>query len=249
MQNRNPKLSDKRVRRALALSIDMDMVIKDLYEGLAERVVGPFLPDKKYYNTSLKLLSMNLDEARKLLAEAGWKDSNGNGTVDKTIDGALVEMKLQYLYTAGSTFAENFCLLLKSNVQKIGIEIEPAVVERKVLGEKLRSGDYELAGNGAVGQPVPDDPKQFWHTDSAQPGGTNYARFGNAASDALIDAIQNAPDEATRNKLYLDFQQLIYDEQPFIFQINPMERIVIHQRFEPVVSRYGVSLQHLKLIK
>ncbi|MBK9014277.1 MAG: hypothetical protein IPM82_09360 [Saprospiraceae bacterium] len=92
-------------------------------------------------------------------------------------------------------------------------------------------------------------PKQLWHTDSAVPGGTNYSRFGNAASDALIDAIQNAPDEATRTKLYKDFQQLIYNEQPVIFLFSPQERIVLHQRFEPVVNRLGISLQHLKLKK
>lgn len=249
MQNRNPKLADKQVRRALALCVDMDMVIKDLYDGLAERALGPFSPDKKYYDSSLKPLAMNLDEARKLLEAAGWKDSNGNGTVDKTIDGAVVEMKLQYLYTTGSNFSEGFSLLLKNNAQKIGIEIEPMALEGKVLGEKLKNGEFELAARGAGNQPVPDDPKQLWHTDSAQPGGSNYSRFGNADSDALIDAIQNAPDEASRVKLYKDFQQLIYQEQPVIFMFSPQERMVIHQRFEPVVSRLGISLQHLKLKK
>lgn len=249
MQNRNPKLSDKRVRRALAQTIDMDMVIQDLYDGLAERTLGPFFPSQKYYDTSLKPIAQNLDDARKLLADAGWKDSNGNGTVDKTIDGALVELKLQYLYAAGSTFSENFGLLWKSNAQKIGVEIEPVAVEGKVLGDKLKNGEFELAARGAGSQPVPDDPKQLWHTDSAVPGGTNYSRFGNASSDALIDGIQNAPDEATRNKLYKDFQQLIYDEQPVIFLFSPQERMVIHQRFEAEPNRLGVSLQHLKLKK
>jgi peptide/nickel transport system substrate-binding protein len=249
MQNRNPKLSDKRVRRALAQTIDMDMVIKDLYDGLAERTLGPFFPSQKYYDTTLKPIAQNLDDARKLLADAGWKDSNGNGTVDKTIDGALVELKLQYHYAAGSTFSENFGLLWKSNAQKIGVEIEPVAVEGKVLGDKLKNGEFELAARGAGSQPVPDDPKQLWHTDSAVPGGTNYSRFGNASSDALIDGIQNAPDEATRNKLYKDFQQLIYDEQPVVFLFSPQERMVIHQRFEAEPNRLGVSLQHLKLKK
>ncbi|MBI1228377.1 MAG: hypothetical protein GC192_24295 [Bacteroidetes bacterium] len=248
MQNRNPKLADKRVRRALAETIDMDMVIKDFYEGLAERAVGPFANDKPYIDKTLKPIAMNLDDARKLLAEAGWTDSNGNGTVDKTIDGALVEMKLQYLYSS-SNFAENYALLLKNNAQKIGIEIELAVVDPKVLSEKRKNGDYELAAGGAGYQPIPDDPKQFWHTDGAVPGGSNYARFGDAKSDAIIDGIQNSPDEATRTKLYKEFQQVIYDEQPFIFLFSPQERIAIHQRFEPEVSRLGISLQHLKLKK
>jgi peptide/nickel transport system substrate-binding protein len=249
MQNRIPKLADKRVRRALASCIDVDVVIKDLFDGLAERVIGPFSADKNYFDKSLKPIAMNLDQARNLLADAGWKDSNGNGTVDKTIDGALVEMKLQFLYVSGSTFAENLGLLLKSNAQKVGIEIELAPVESKVLGEKRRNGEYELAASAAKYQPIPEDPKQYWHTDGAVPGGSNYARFGNATTDALIDGIQNAPDEATRIQYYKDFQKILYDEQPFIFLFSPQDRIIVHQRFEPVVSRMGVSLQHLKLKK
>lgn len=249
MQNRNPKLSDKRVRRAITEAVDIDMVIKDLYDGMGERQVGPFFPSQPYFDTSLKPIAANMDDARKLLADAGWKDSNGNGIVDKTIDGQLVEMELQYMYSAGSSFGESFSLLLKNNCKQIGIEVEPVATENQVLANKLKNGDFELAARGANWMPIPDDPKQLWHTDGAVPGGSNYNRFGNATSDALIDAIQNAPDEATRTKLYKDFQKLIYDEQPAMFMFSPQERIVIHQRFEPIVGRYGVSLQHLKLKK
>ena len=56
-------------------------------------------------------------------------------------------------------------------------------------------------------------------------------------------------DEATRDKHYKDFQQLVYEEQPIIFLFSPQERLVVHQRFESVVSRLGLSLQHLKLKK
>ncbi|MCC6727391.1 MAG: hypothetical protein IT258_23005 [Saprospiraceae bacterium] len=249
IQNRNPKLSDKRVRRALAHTIDMDLAIKDLYDGLAERIVGPFLPDQKYYLKTMQPIALNLDEARKLLAEAGWKDSNGNGTVDKTIDGALTEMKLEYIFPAKSAFAENFALLMKNNAQKIGVEIVLNGLDPKVLTQKFKNGEYELGGRAAQALPLPDDPKQLWHTDSAQPGGSNYARFSNATADALINKIQVTTDEAARKKLYEEFQQLIYDEQPVIFQLTPFGKMATHQRFEPVISRMGASLQHFKLKK
>jgi len=251
MQNRNPKLADKRVRQALARLIDMDAMIRDHYNGLGERVIGPFLPDKKYYHKGLKPIQLNLDEARQLLADAGWKDSNGNGIVDRTVDGRLVELKLEYLYTPGAVFQENFTEIFKNNAQKIGIEIERVPVESNVLGQRLRNGDYELAGRGASAYALPDDPKQLFHTDSAQPGGTNYSRFGNAETDALIDQIRQTSDEAKRNELYLKFQEILYDEQPMIFQFSPLDRIVVHKRFDAIVTRKapGVSLQHLKLKK
>ncbi len=249
MNNKNPKLSDKRVRRALAHLLDMDAIIRDLYDGFGERVVGPFLPDKPYYHKGLKLIQMNLDSSRALLAAAGWTDSNGNGTVDKLIDGQLVEMKLQYLQTPGSAFQDNFTEVFKVNAAKTGIELEKVQVEANVLGERLRNRDYEVANRGAGSGPWLDDPKQLFHTDSDNPGGTNYARFGNTESDALIDGIRDAKDEKTRNELYLKFQEIVYDEQPLIFQFAPLDKLAVHKRFEATITRKtpGVSLQMLKL--
>lgn len=247
LNNRNPKLNDKRVRRALAHCIDMDAVIRDLYDGLAERQIGPFFPDKAYYDKSLKPIEMNFDSARILLEAAGWTDSNNDGVADRMIDGKRVEMKLQYLYNPNSNYDSDFTTLFKNNAQKAGILIERIPLEPTVMGERLRNGDYEMAGRGARGLPVSDDPTQLWHTSSAQPGGSNYARFGNAASDALIESIASAPDEASRNRLYIEFQRLIYDEQPVIFQLCPSGKTVVSRRFDPVVNRMGTAVAQLKL--
>lgn len=250
MNNQNPKLSDKRVRRAIAHTLDVDAVIADLYDGLAERQTGPFLPEKPYYDKSLAPIEMDLDKARQLLAAAGWEDSNGNGIVDKEIDGQLTELELTYLYTPSSNFQNNLFQLQQANAKKIGIEIKGEQLESNVKVQRLRNGDYEITGHGAGAQPVQDDPRQLWHTDGAVPGGSNYPRFGNAESDKLVEAIGNAETEEERFRLYKEFQKLIYDEQPVVFLFSPQEKIVVHQRFGNVISSRkapGVSLQHLEL--
>ena len=249
MQNRNPKLSDKRVRRALAQLVDMDAVIRDLYNGLGERVVGPVLPDKKYYNKNLKLLPMDLDGARKLLADAGWQDSNGDGILDQNIDGQQVDLKLEFLYTPGNTFQEDFTEVFKNNAKKVGIEIERAPVETNILRQRMKNAEYELSGLGASSFPLPDDFKQLFHTDGAQPGGSNYTRFSNPEADALMDEIRQTTDETKLNGLYLRLQEILYDEQPMIFEFAPLNRVVVHKRFDKIITRKtpGVSLQRLKL--
>jgi peptide/nickel transport system substrate-binding protein len=249
LQNRNPKLADKKVRQALARLVDMDAVINDIYDGMGERVAGPILPDKKYVNKNLKPIPLDLDAARSLLTEAGWTDSDGNGILDKVLEGQKTELKLEFLYVPGSIFQENFTEIFKNNAQKIGVAIERVPVEANIQRQRMRSGEYEISGLGASSHPLPDDLKQLFHTESAQPGGSNYTRFSNAQADALIDQIRTTTDEGQRNDLYLQLQQIIYDEQPMIFQFAPLSRIVVHKRFEAIVSRKspGVSLQHLKL--
>ncbi len=250
IQNRNPKLSDKRVRNAIARLVDMDEVIKDLYNGMGQRMVGPFLPYRDYYHNDLELIGLDLDKARELLAEAGWTDSNGNGIVDKELDGQLTEMNLEFLYTPGIALQENLSEIYKNNAQKVGINIERVAVESNVLGTRMRNADYELAGRGAGLIPgFPDDLKQMFHTESAQPGGSNYCRFGTEETDAIIDEIRTTTDDARRKELYLKFQEVFYDEQPMVIQFAPLDRVVVHKRFDAIYTALspGVDLQHLKL--
>lgn len=247
MNNRNPKLSDKRVRRALAHVIDMDLVINELYNGLAERMIGPVFPSKKYFDKSLQPIEFNLEKARQLLKEAGWEDSNGNGTVDKAIDGQLTEMSLSYQYVPTSNFSDNFSELFKNNAQKVGIEINREALEFKVARQNGSDGNFELGIRATSWYPLPDDFKQLWHTDAIGTSRGNFPRFGNAESDALIDAIRYNENEQERNAQYVAFQKIVYDEQPVIFQIIPLNRIAAHKRFEPAIGQLGISPQHFKL--
>lgn len=249
LNTKNPKLADKRVRRALAHLLNMQEVIDVLYDGFGEPLVGPFLPDKPYYHKDLPPIQQDFEKAKTLLEEAGWTDTDGNGIVDKEIDGQRVDLELEFLYTPGSNFQENLSALVQENAKKVGIEIERVPVESNVMGERLRNRDYEMAGRGAGASPVNDDPKQLFHTDSDNPGGTNYARFGTPETDSLIEAIRTAPTDEARLPLYLKLQEIIYDEQPIIFLFAPQDKIVVHKRFDAVITRQrpGVSLRHLKL--
>lgn len=232
INNRSPKLNDKKVRRALAHTLDIDAIIRDLYSGMAQRVAGPFHPTKSYYNKNLVPIPYDLDKARTLLEAAGWKDTNGNGVVDKTLNGKQTELELDYLASASSKFSMSLALVFKENAAKAGIKINIIPKDFPLLIESLKRREYELNGGAWVAEPLPDDPKQLWHTESDTPDGGNRVGFGNATSDALIDEIRVTLDEEKRADLYRKFQELVYEEQPCIFMIAPQERLVIHKRFE-----------------
>ncbi len=249
INNKNPKLNDKRVRRALAHIIDVDDIIKTLFFGLGQRTVGPFNPRKEYYHTGLEPIPYDIEKAKALLTEAGWEDTNGNGIRDKMIGGELVELELNYLTTPTSKFGRNLGLTLEDNAPLAGIKINIEAKEFRSLIESLRNRDYELNGGAMGQQPIPDDPKQHWHTSSDNASGSNRVGFGSPETDALIDKIRVTMDETERNKLYKEFQELIYEEQPMIFLFSPQERIIINKKFETEVSVMSPGFQpsHFKL--
>lgn len=249
LNNKSPKLADKRVRQALAHLLDVDELINTLYNGLATRTVGPFHPTKPYYHDELPPIPFDPEQARSLLAEAGWEDTNGNGIVDKNLNGVLTELELDYIISSASKFANNQALLFQDNAKRAGVSINIVPKEFTVLIDQVKKRDYEIYSSGWGQAPIPDDPKQLWHSESDTPSGGNRVSFRNEEADRLIEAIQVTLDEQKRRELYLEFQELIYEEQPYIFLFSPLERIAISKRFEAMASarRPGFFVQDFVL--
>lgn len=227
VNTRNPKLADKRVRKALAHALDVDELIRTIFNGLGQRAVGPVHPNAEYNNTDLKALEFSPEKARQLLKEAGWMDTNGNGTADKNISGKLVEMDLQYLYTAGRPISEAVALLLQQHAKKSGINLVLVPKEFNEMIDAQKKGTYELCSGGRSLSPTLWEPHQSWSTT-----GDNRTGFGNAETDALIDQIKVTLDKKQRNDLYKKLQAIIHDEQAEIYLMVPTGRIAIHKRFE-----------------
>lgn len=232
INTKSAKLEDKRVRRALAHLIDLDNINETVFYGLANRLVGPFLPSTNYYHDGLQPISYQVEKARTLLNEAGWKDTNGNGIVDKMINGELVELQLSIKLGNGTKEGKAMAELFKNTARKGGVDIVPTVIEFNKLGQDYRAKNFELVLIATTGYPVLDDPNRSWHTKFDTPKGSNRTGFGNAKSDAILEKIIVTLDETERNKLYRDFQEIIYEEQPCIFIFTMKERIAVNNKYK-----------------
>lgn len=235
VNTKNPKLSDSRVRMALAHLLNVEEIIETVFYGMGERVNGPVLPIKDYFNKDLPMIQYNIERAKILLSEAGWIDSNNNGTVDNLVNGERIELKLTYLIT-NVPAQEKIASIFKDAASQAGIDMEIISKEFQAQRADLNTRNYELASGALVAQPVLDDMYQVWHTDSDTPDGTNRTSFGNAQSDELIETIRQTLDKGERDRQYKIFQKMVYDEQPMLFLLTPQSRILIHKRFEAFAS-------------
>jgi len=236
LNNNRPKLSDKRVRRALAHLINLNEIINTTMYGYAEKVVGPFHTSRPYYHKDLPLIEEDLEKARDLLKKAGWKDSNGNGIVDKEIDGELTELKLEYLSSKAGVTGQKIGTIFKSKARQVGVDIELVVKEGNKVAEARTKRDFDLFTSGWSQDPSIDDPYQNWHTDSDTPSGGNRFGFGNEESDKIIEEIRTLIPEERRTELYKKLQEIIYDEQPCIFLMIPSGRMAINKKFDFIPS-------------
>jgi ABC-type transport system substrate-binding protein len=248
LNNRNPKLSDPLVRRALALVTPVDQIIDNVLVGLGQRMTGPFHPSRAYTNKELKPIPYDPAEARRLLQQAGWTDTNNNGIVDKVIDGTLVEMELTMMTRPGSDVANNIILLMQKGAREAGIEIKVETKDFKLIMGDLARRDYDMTLSSLRQSPAEDDPYQTWHSSSDTPDGSNRWSYNSPKADSLIDAIQNAATQSERYDHYRALHRLIYEDQPVIFLYAPVEPILCRKGLkgmQPSPIRPGYYLPYL----
>ncbi|MBB4078574.1 peptide/nickel transport system substrate-binding protein [Lewinella aquimaris] len=238
----DPLLSDSLTRRALAHTVNVDQLIEQLFPGLAQRIVGPVLPAKSYYNNDLPSIPYDLERAARLLREAGWSDSNGNGILDRTIEGERREFQFQLL-TYPMPTSEAVTLVIAEGARRVGIDIQVTKMEPRALMARLDAGDFSATFYGQGFEPTPDDFAQVWSSTSVPPSGTNRGNFNNPEADSLIRKIAITMDTSARATLYRRFQEIIYANQPMIFLYSPYDRIVISKRFEYSISSIAPNLK------
>mgnify|MGYP000704716528 CR=1 FL=1 len=244
-----PALSDKRVRQALAHAIDYDYLINTVWEGMAERCVSPVHPAKPFYARSLKPYAYDVNRARQLLAEAGWTDSNGDGIADKMTNGRRVSLEVSLLTAGASPVSSATAKSIQNTARAAGFAVNVVEDDIRVIAQKTRQGDYDLALTSVVLFPGLWDPYQSFHSKSI--GSGNRSAFANPELDRLIESLRTEPDESKRKDYYLRIQQLLYDEQPEIFLYAPQQRIAVSRRFDYVLStnRPGYYEPYFKLKK
>lgn len=231
---RDKVLSDKRTRQALAHLVDAEQINEQLLYGKGKRVVGPIIPqDEGAYASHIEPYAYDVERAQQLLAEAGWEDTDGDGILDKEIDGQRVPFKLTYTFNQGNALRSSVGLMFQNSLKRAGIDVEVRAMDWSKYLEDLKQQKIQVFYGGWVTQPRPDDPNQLWHTESRN-GGSNYTGFGNSQTDDLIKKITQELDEEKRNQLYHQWQEILHEEVPYIFLFSQPFRNVINDRFENI---------------
>ncbi len=235
------KFQDVRVRKALSHIMNVDQLIESYCYGLGVQVAGFIHPDiKSRLNENVKPYAYDLGAAKKLLAEAGWKDTNGNGIVDNLVDGEREDMIIKLNYNNGNARRERACLIFQEAARKAGVKVEIVPKEWAVMLQDNKVHKFEMFVMGWISSPLESDPKQIWHTSSANEEGSNYSNFGTPESDQLIEDLRTEMDDQKRFALYKRLQQIIHDEAPYIFLLAQKERIAIHKKY---ANSYGSGIR------
>lgn len=230
-----PIFASKKVRQALSFAIDVNTLITELYNDLAVRVVGPIANSSSNLNTELKPIQYDPLKAKKLLAEEGWKDISGNGVLQKEINENLVPFRFKLNYFVKSTIAKAICEVIAAQLKEVGIQCEPQGLEAADLSSKLDDKDFDSVIMNWVYAAPPEDLRQIWSSaGKSMKGSSNFISFSNARVDEIIALLEYENNPEVRKKLYWEFQDIIYDEQPYTFLYSPIAILLYRNRVHNV---------------
>jgi len=234
--NKHPVFKDRRVRMAMTHLVPRERILKLVYKDLAQIVTGPFWPGGSaeikvalQYDKTIQPWPFHPAKALALLAEAGWRDTNGDGTLDK--DGTA--FKFQLLIPSGRQSTIDMASVVKEEMGKVGIGMEVMQLEWSVFTDRLDKRSYDAISLGWTGG-IEGDPYQIWHSSQIADQGSNHVQFSNPEVDRLLEQARVELDVTKRNELYHRFHRILHEEQPYTFLMHPLALIAVHGRFEGV---------------
>jgi len=242
---KNPLFRDRNVRVALSHLVDRERIRKDVYYDLVRPVSGPFFIDSKANDSSIAPYGYDVEKAKKMLADAGWTDTDGDGVLDKVCEveepkgsGKFVQKRIPFVFTViynnSSTTDQKLLPILKEDFARAGVKLEILSLEWSVMLERVDKQDFD-AVRLAWRMGISDDPYQIWHSDTiGQEGSSNFISFKNDEADRLIMEIRTCFDLDKRTELYHKFHRLIHEEEPYLFLFSSYDLFVINKRYQNV---------------
>jgi ABC-type transport system substrate-binding protein/ABC-type branched-subunit amino acid transport system substrate-binding protein len=217
----HPALQDKRVRQAIVMGLDRQQIIDELFYGVYI-VPASLWYDTAYENPDVQPWPYDPEAAMALLDEAGWVDSNGDGTRDK--DG--VELVLTYSTTAGNELREATQVVAQQMLADIGVGIEIENQSYDVIwngygdGGPIALGQYDIAEWSTQTWDYPDPNTGDWLCDEIpstdNPAGGNWQGVCIEELEELFQQQAVTADTAARIEMYHRIQEIMHDEMFFM---------------------------------
>jgi len=225
-----PLFAEPEVRRALTMAIDRRGLIEALWHGYAGPSVSPIISTVWAHDRELEPWPYDPGAAREILARHGWKDSDGDGVLDR--DGQRFSFELTT--NAGNTLRADALVLIQEQLARVGIEARPRFLEMNTLVSANLAHDFD-ATLGAWGIDTTLDLSYAFHSASIE-GGYNYGAYSNPEVDRLLDTIAEVETPDAAGPLFLEVQRILHQDQPYTFLWEPMRIVGIRDRLRDARS-------------
>jgi peptide/nickel transport system substrate-binding protein len=240
---KNPLFADKRVRQAIAYAVNREEIIDGVLLGLGKPATGPYKPGTWAYNPNVRMYSHDPKKAKTLLAEAGWRDVNGDGILEK--DGQSFTFEI--LTNQGNEIRAKCAEIIQQRLAEVGIRVKIRVVEwAAFVKDFINKRKFDAT---ILGWTIPMEPDLYdvWHSSKMGPEELNFISYKNAEVDDLIVKARETFNREVQKRCYDRIQEILAEEQPYLFLYVPDALPIINARFRGVeTAPLGIGWNFIK---
>lgn len=226
---------DQAVREALLMGTNKKEYADTLLHGTFIPGKAPVPPSLDYGFDQLQdKYTYNPEKAKEVLAKVGWKDTDGDGILDK--DGK----PLRAVFTIYNSRQELpiYAEAVQADMKKLGMDIRIKVVDYNVLDKIGINGDYDLLISNIMTANTGDPTSYlygYWHPNVDGSNPQNGSGYNNPVVGEKLDQLKMEFDPAVRKQLIIEIQQLIMNDAASLFLGYPKTNIVASKALDGVV--------------
>ena len=236
-----PYFQEKLVRQALLYAIDRQKIVDRVLKGQGLVAHSPILPETWAYDNDVVRYEYDLERAKDLLTEAGWRtpihlSAMIGDTSEEDDEGVREKAGVRLAFTLltdddplHAELAEEIALQWEA----LGVKATPRTISSGLVGEFLHPRKFEalLIDLELHGDP---DPYPLWHSTQANDEGQNYAGFVDYEVDKLLEEARCTTDSGRRAELYHRFQEIFADEVPSLLLYYPIYTYAVDEEVRGV---------------
>jgi peptide/nickel transport system substrate-binding protein len=236
----SPLFSDPEVRQALAMAIDRQTIVDTVLGPYGRVGNSPILTSVWAHDKSLKPWPYDPARARAILAAKGWKDTDGDGVLDRGGKPFAFEL----LTNAGNKPRADATVMIQDQLRKVGIRVEPRQLEFNTLVSQTAEGKYDAFISGQSVDTSLDMTESF-HSRSIA-GGSNLTRYRNPELDRLLETAAGQPDMPAEKPYLEKIQQILHRDQPITVLWESVRLTAVKKRLRNVKPTMQSSFFNLK---
>ncbi len=239
LRNGKPtRFADKRVRQAMTMLLNRQQMIQEIILGLGVPATGPFSPMSKQCDPSIKPWPFDVARAKKLLADAGFSDRNGDGVLEGP-DNQPFKFKLTY--PSGNANYDKMVIFMKDSFARAGIVLDPDPLEWAVFTDRLKNKNFE-AITLAWESGIESDIFQMFDSSQTVEDGDNFMSYKNPELDKVIAEARRTIDEGKRMEIWHKAHQILHEDQPYTFLFFRKELRFLNNRIKNIqLTKLGMN--------
>ncbi len=222
---------NRALRRALTMAVNRDAVVRALLGDYGEVPIGPVGRPLWIWSDEVVQIPFDSLRARRMLAELGWRDGDGDGVLDR--NGVPLEFEL--IVPSSSALRRRAAVIVQDQLKRLGVSMQIQELEFNTFMSRAAAHRFDAHFGTWAQDPSPGSIEETW--TSAGITQFNFGRYANPQVDRLVRDALRAPDMATARVKWHAAISEINADAPAIWMYEPVGVAGVHERFENVSIR------------